>query len=161
MNASSNFHFISFWLGYVYIRAKDFSNRPSHFLRCEHSLFASRHWDWSTKKRKNLTDNLHLVNWFFSGRALFGLDLGDATVTLLTFLVSLKAQTIEMGVTMNTFVTTQDRYGLGLHSHGLNFEYLWLRSVNRPLFFGSPTALLVGVRLSINWLDNYINFTHL
>ena len=31
-NASSNFNFISFWFGYVFIRAKDFSNRPSHFL---------------------------------------------------------------------------------------------------------------------------------
>ena len=43
------------------------------------------------------------------------LDLGNANVTLLTFLVSFKAQTVEMGVTMNIFVTTKDQYGLGLH----------------------------------------------
>ena len=61
------------------------------------------------KTRKNLIDNLHLVNWFFSKLALLGLDLGDATVTLMTFLVSFKAQTAEMGVTITIFVTTQDQ----------------------------------------------------
>ena len=45
--------------------------------------------------------------------------MGNATVTHLTFLVSFKAQTVEMGV---TFVTTQDWYRLGLY--GPNLEYL-------------------------------------
>ena len=66
MNASSDFHFISFWFGYVYIKAKDFSNRPSHFFRCEHSLFPSPGNEIDPQNKKKVIDNLHLVNWFFS-----------------------------------------------------------------------------------------------
>ena len=123
MNASSNFHFTSFWFGYVYIRAKDFSNRPSHFFSDVNTPYLPlQAMRLIHKTRKKLIDNLHLVNWFFFERALFGLDLGDATVALLTFLVSFKAQTVEMGVTMNIYVMTQDQYGMGLHRP--NFEYL-------------------------------------
>ena len=82
MNASSNFHFISFWFRYVYIRAKDFLNRPSHFLDVNTRCFPLQAMRLIHKTRKKLIDNLHFVNWFFSERSLFGLDPGDATVTL-------------------------------------------------------------------------------
>ena len=83
MNSSSNFHFISFfaWIClHVYIRP------------CEHSLFALPGNEIDPQKNlKNLTDNLHLVNWFFSEqRGFFGLKsvLNVLSPRLQNFIIS-------------------------------------------------------------------------
>ena len=79
MNASSNFQCNSFWFGSVYIRAKDFSNMPSHLLDVNTRCLPLQAMRLIHKTRKKLIDNLHFVNWFFSERSLFGLDPGKVT----------------------------------------------------------------------------------